>query len=90
MTVGKWLACIYRSMDEFHVDDQLYSKLQALPMIPLTNGQFVALDALKVFFPLDKEEHRKRSTKKFGESICYLVHVKCCCVVQKTATMYDN
>ena len=60
MNIAKWLACVYRNMDEFNTDDEIRNKLRSLPMVPLANDEFVSLSDKAIFFPLHAEERRKK------------------------------
>ncbi|KAL8608369.1 hypothetical protein ACOMHN_002602 [Nucella lapillus] len=47
--IAKWLACIYRSMDDFQENSALISTLRSMRVIPLSSGQLVALSEVTVF-----------------------------------------
>ncbi|XP_070575816.1 uncharacterized protein [Ptychodera flava] len=52
--VAKWLACLHRLMESDYSiqEDDVIQEVQTIPIIPLSNGQVVALDRCSVFFPL--------------------------------------
>ena len=47
--IAKWLACVYRSMDDFQENSALISTLRSMRVIPLSTGQLVSLDEVTVF-----------------------------------------
>ena len=49
LQIAKWLACIYRSMDDFQENSTLISSLRGMRVIPLSTGQLVSLDEVTVF-----------------------------------------
>lgn len=57
--IAKWLACIYRSMDDFQENSTLISTLQAMRVIPLSTGQLVSLTEVTVFL-LSESGHEKQ------------------------------
>ncbi len=67
--IAKWLACVYRTMDEFQTDEELKTKLCTLSMIPLADNQFVSLQDRSVFFPLDPEERRNKMQEGNGKML---------------------
>nr|KAG5712633.1 hypothetical protein BaRGS_029688 [Batillaria attramentaria] len=57
--IAKWLACVYRSMDDFQENSTLISALQAMRVIPLSTGQLVSLDQVTVFMFSDSGHTEK-------------------------------
>ncbi|KAK7114721.1 uncharacterized protein [Littorina saxatilis] len=51
--IAKWLACVYRSMDDFQENSTLISTLRGMKVIPLSTGQLVSLDEVTVFMLSD-------------------------------------
>ncbi|XP_076448916.1 LOW QUALITY PROTEIN: uncharacterized protein LOC143285481 [Babylonia areolata] len=49
VNIAKWLACVYRSMDDFQDNSTLINTLQGMRVIPLSNGRLVALSEVTVF-----------------------------------------
>ena len=68
VTLSKWLTCVYRSLDEFHQNDEILAQLRTLPIIPLTDGQMVKLTDKVVFFPLS-DDRKKKQKKATGGSL---------------------
>lgn len=70
--IAKWLACIYRSMDDFQENSTLISTLRGMKVIPLSTGQLVSLDEVTVFMlsdagaSSDKPAPGKRGTYEMG------------------------
>ncbi|XP_021342125.1 uncharacterized protein LOC110442712 isoform X2 [Mizuhopecten yessoensis] len=56
LITAKWLACVYRSLDEFHDNQTILETLSALKIIPLATYQFVALTDKTIFFPLTEDK----------------------------------
>ena len=54
--ITKWLACVYRSLDELQSNDAILEQIQGMPIIPLANGEMVRLEERTVFFPFDRED----------------------------------
>ena len=55
--VAKWLACIYRCRErDYDVSQDRLDQLRAIPIIPLTSGQRVAVKDHSVFFPLSADD----------------------------------
>ncbi|XP_005090510.1 uncharacterized protein LOC101857532 isoform X2 [Aplysia californica] len=53
MDISKWLACIYRSMDDFQDNTATLNTLRSLKIIPLSAGNLVSLDDVTVFLLTD-------------------------------------
>ena len=66
MNVAKWLACVYRSLDEFDHNEELMAKLKDIVMVPLMSGEVVSLATKTVFFPIDSAEQMRLQTTKTG------------------------
>ena len=64
--IAKWLACVYRSMDELQANEDIRSQLNELNLLPLADGHIVSLHNCSVFFPLEKEERQKKLQKGKG------------------------
>ncbi|KAL4234329.1 hypothetical protein ACF0H5_005980 [Mactra antiquata] len=65
--LAKWLACIYRSLDEFHHDDSVLTSLKTQRVLPLSDGQLVALADSTVFYPVPDSG----TTRKQGKDPLY-------------------
>jgi hypothetical protein len=52
VTVSKWLACIYRNLDEFDNNTDVMNDLHTLKILPLATGEFVAMSERTVFYPI--------------------------------------
>ena len=61
--VSRWLACMYRSLDEFQHDDSILGKLEALAALPLSTGELVSVAEKTVFFPVSSSEAKKQKGK---------------------------
>ncbi|CAC5410109.1 unnamed protein product [Mytilus coruscus] len=68
--IAKWLACVYRSLDEFHDNQEIYSELKKMKIIPLASQVYVSLEDNTIFFPLSLEEMAR--TQKYRDPISYL------------------
>ncbi|CAG2243868.1 unnamed protein product [Mytilus edulis] len=68
--IAKWLACVYRSLDEFHDNQEIYSELKKMKIIPLASQVFVSLEDNTIFFPLSLEEMAR--SQKYRDPISYL------------------
>ncbi|XP_077982386.1 uncharacterized protein LOC144437336 [Glandiceps talaboti] len=68
--VAKWLACLHRLMESDYSiqEDTIIQQVKNIAIIPLSNGQYVALSTCSVFFPVsvDTSEMKTpgRSKKK--------------------------
>ncbi|XP_060075304.1 uncharacterized protein LOC132554994 [Ylistrum balloti] len=58
LITAKWLACVYRSLDEFHDNQTILETLSTLKILPLTTYQFVTLADNTVFFPLTEDKKK--------------------------------
>lgn len=54
--IAKWLACVYRSLDEFHDNQEVFNTLMTMKIIPLASKEYVALEDNTVFFPITNEQ----------------------------------
>ena len=54
--IAKWLACVYRSLDEFHDNQEVFNTLMTMKIIPLVSKEYVALEDNTVFFPITSEQ----------------------------------
>ena len=52
LSVSKWLLCVYKSLDEFGRNDEVFDTLRSLVMIPLANGSVTSIAKDTVFFPI--------------------------------------
>ena len=59
--ISRWLACMYRSLDEFQNDETVLDELKAFKMLPLSDGELVSVNEKTVFFPIMKNMERQRS-----------------------------
>ena len=64
--VAKWLACVYRSLDEFDQNEELMAKLKDVVVVPLMSGDVVSLTTKTVFFPIDSAEQMRLEKTKTG------------------------
>lgn len=51
---AKWLACVYRSLNEFTDNQPVYDKLKALKIIPLATYQRQCTEDSTILFPLSE------------------------------------
>ena len=51
LTTAKWLACVYRSLDEFNDNQEVYETLKTMKIIPLASHERIAVANNTVFFP---------------------------------------
>ncbi|XP_033101248.1 protein NO VEIN-like [Anneissia japonica] len=86
--IAKWITCIYRCREEEHdISEEPIKEMQALPIIPLSNGKWTDLQDKSVFFSLTFEKQRtdvyapKKAAKKemqgsiqILESDMYILH----------------
>ncbi|XP_076112450.1 uncharacterized protein LOC143080482 isoform X2 [Mytilus galloprovincialis] len=68
--IAKWLACVYRSLDEFHDNQEIYIELKKMKIIPLASQVFVSLEDNTIFFPLSLEDMAR--SQKYRDPISYL------------------
>ncbi|XP_056016364.1 uncharacterized protein LOC125663893 [Ostrea edulis] len=54
LVTAKWMACVYRSLDEFSDNQSIYDKLKAMKIIPLANYQRQSTNNSTIFFPLSE------------------------------------
>lgn len=54
LMTAKWLACVYRSLNEFTDNQPVYDKLKALKIIPLASYQRQSTADSTIFFPLSE------------------------------------
>uniref|UniRef100_A0A8W8JQP2 Protein NO VEIN C-terminal domain-containing protein n=1 Tax=Magallana gigas TaxID=29159 RepID=A0A8W8JQP2_MAGGI len=54
LMTAKWLACVYRSLNEFTDNQPVYDKLKALKIIPLATYQRQCTADSTIFFPLSE------------------------------------
>ena len=60
-SISRWLACMYRSLDEFQHDETILDSLKAFKMLPLSDGRLVSLNEMTVFFPIMKNLERQKN-----------------------------
>lgn len=61
--IAKWLACMYRSLDEFHEDHDILTLMKSQKILPLSDGELVSLEDKTVFYPIpDSNQKRKSET----------------------------
>ena len=53
------MACLYRSIDEFHHEDSILATLKSCCILPLANMELVSLQDKTVFFPLEDTTSKK-------------------------------
>lgn len=58
--IAKWLACVYRSMDDFQDNSNLLKTLQTMRVIPLSTGDLVSLDQVTVFLLSESGQSEKQ------------------------------
>ena len=68
--VAKWLACVYRSLDDFGHDTELVAALRDLPMVLVAGGEVVSLSQRSVFFPVDDDKRRQAGQKQHSGKWC--------------------
>ncbi|XP_069113795.1 uncharacterized protein [Argopecten irradians] len=56
LMTAKWLACVYRSLDEFRDNQFILDTLSTLKILPLTTDQFVSVADKTIFFPLTEDK----------------------------------
>lgn len=54
------MACLYRSLDEFHQDDSILEMLKTHRMLPLSDGELVSLKDKAVFYPIQSSSDDKK------------------------------
>ncbi|XP_059138506.1 uncharacterized protein LOC131926926 isoform X3 [Physella acuta] len=66
--IAKWLACVYRSLDDFQDNTQTVEALDKMRIIPLSCGRLVALADVTVFLLADEKSAAEKK-KKGGNAI---------------------
>ena len=61
--ISKWMACLYRSLDEFHHDDTILPTLKTQHFFPLSDGELVSLHEKVVFYPIPNLSTKKQKGK---------------------------
>jgi hypothetical protein len=61
--ISKWMACLYRSLDEFQQDDKILTLLKSQRMLPLSDGELISLQDNTVFYPLTVSSNKTQSGK---------------------------
>ncbi|BFZ19889.1 hypothetical protein BsWGS_22929 [Bradybaena similaris] len=64
--LAKWLACVYRSLDDFQENAQIFEKLCSFRIIPLSDGQLVCLSDVTVFLLNDGRSEAASQAKNKG------------------------
>ncbi|XP_062567288.1 uncharacterized protein LOC134229558 [Saccostrea cucullata] len=54
LMTAKWMACVYRSLDEFSDNQSVYDTLRAMKIIPLASLQRQCTNDSTIFFPLSE------------------------------------
>ncbi|XP_061196696.1 uncharacterized protein LOC133204972 [Saccostrea echinata] len=54
LMTAKWMACVYRSLDEFSDNQAVYDTLRAMKIIPLATNQRQCTGDSTIFFPLSE------------------------------------
>ena len=62
--IAMWLACIYRSMDDFQDNSTLITELEKMIMIPLSTNVLVSLKDVAVFIMSNSDASAKSSQQK--------------------------
>ncbi|XP_055892730.1 uncharacterized protein LOC106068793 isoform X2 [Biomphalaria glabrata] len=62
--IAKWLACVYRSLDDFQENTETLQELQKMRIIPLSNGSLVSLSDMTVFMLLDTQGTQPQQSVK--------------------------
>ena len=61
--IAKWLACLYRSLDEFHENTAVFDSLKTMKIVPLSTGKLISLEETTVFLPPgDRSAEKKGQT----------------------------
>ncbi|XP_041376442.1 protein NO VEIN-like isoform X2 [Gigantopelta aegis] len=60
--IAKWLACLYRSLDEFHENTAVFDSLKTMKIVPLSTGKLISLDETTVFLPPGDRSAEKKGT----------------------------
>ncbi|GFS15970.1 tudor domain-containing protein [Elysia marginata] len=53
MEIAKWLACVYRSLDDFEENSIVFDQLNKMRVIPLADGTLIALADVTVFLLME-------------------------------------
>ena len=64
--IAKLLVCIFRSIDEFCDNSEVLAHLKQMSIIPLVNGDMVALQDHAVFFPLIQDQSMSKTQAHTG------------------------
>ncbi|KAH3734109.1 hypothetical protein DPMN_040549, partial [Dreissena polymorpha] len=64
LLIARWLACMYRSLDEFHEDQSILEKLKSHRILPLTDGELVSLNEKTVFCPVPQSGGKREKKAK--------------------------
>lgn len=79
LVTAKWMACVYRSLDEFSDNQSIYDKLKAMKIIPLANYQRQSTNNSTIFFPLSENTgFSYNGKKKYAMCLHFVVKkIKC-------------
>ncbi|XP_050398302.1 uncharacterized protein LOC126816138 isoform X1 [Patella vulgata] len=59
--IAKWMACVYRSLDEFNTDEKIFNEIRCMKILPLSTGELTSLSNTTVFLtPVDRSTRNKR------------------------------
>ncbi|XP_045191511.2 uncharacterized protein LOC123548375 [Mercenaria mercenaria] len=70
--ISKWMACLYRSLDEFHHDDTILPTLKLHRVLPLSNRELVSLQDKTVFHPIPNSSAKRQKGKGEKDPMYYL------------------
>ncbi|CAG5134711.1 unnamed protein product, partial [Candidula unifasciata] len=65
--LAKWLACVYRSLDDFQENTHIFEKLCSFRIIPLSDGSLVSLSDVTVFLLNDGRSEAGNQAKNKGK-----------------------
>ena len=66
MELSKWLACVYRSLDDLQDNSATLNTLRHMKIIPLSTGELVSLEDVTVFLLADGQSGQSRSAHGGG------------------------
>ena len=50
--IARWLACMYRSLDDLQENQEVLARLKTHRLLPLSDGELVSLQDRAVFYPI--------------------------------------
>lgn len=64
LLISKWLACVYRSLDDFESNEDILTKICNIKIIPISDGRLTALKDESVFLSLKNTQESSKQKNK--------------------------